>query len=230
MSMMINPFRFGHADQYIGNVSLLMHFDGTNGSTTFTDNSVNGYSFSATGGAALSTSQLVFGTASVLFNGFLSTSVTSPLDLQSGDFTIEFRFRPTSVAAGTATIFEIRDGSSNAMIYIRRSGATLQFFCSLDGTTYAIQDTTAGTLTNNTWHAICFERSGSTFTMYIDGAVAGTASNAGTLYYGSAPTLRIGGATGAVAAGYHDELRITKGVARYGGSAYTIATAAFPNP
>jgi hypothetical protein len=49
---------------YLANVSFLLHMDGTNGSTTFTDSGPNGLTVGAYGNAQISTAQSVFGGAS----------------------------------------------------------------------------------------------------------------------------------------------------------------------
>ncbi|MGE3429317.1 MAG: phage tail protein, partial [Hyphomicrobiaceae bacterium] len=54
-------------DEYWNNVIALLHMDGTNGSTTFTDQ--KGHTFTATGNAQISTAQSKFGGASALFDG-----------------------------------------------------------------------------------------------------------------------------------------------------------------
>ncbi|MGE3298622.1 MAG: phage tail protein, partial [Porticoccaceae bacterium] len=54
-------------DPYWNNVVALLHMDGTNGSTTFTDQ--KGHTFTATGNAQISTAQSKFGGASALFDG-----------------------------------------------------------------------------------------------------------------------------------------------------------------
>ena len=78
-------------DPYFQNVSLLMHMDGTNGGTTFTDNSNYALSVTPTN-ATTSTTQVKFGTASAYFNGsaYLTMPTTSQFAFGTGDFTIEF--------------------------------------------------------------------------------------------------------------------------------------------
>ena len=67
----------------------LLHFDGGNGSTTFTD--ALGHAFASSNGATLSTANFKFGTASLALTGSnqsISTPSSTDFDLQ-GDFTIE---------------------------------------------------------------------------------------------------------------------------------------------
>ena len=79
----------------------------------------------------------------------------------------------------------------------------------------------------NTWHHIALVKSGTTFTLYVNGASAGSSTT--TNYITGVPSLYIGsGATGSNFQGYIDEVRITKGIARYTGSAYTTSRGLWP--
>jgi hypothetical protein len=69
LSQIAVPVGTTTGDVYYPQTSLLMHFNGTNGSTTMTDSSKNNYSFTATNGAAISTAQSKFGGASVFLDG-----------------------------------------------------------------------------------------------------------------------------------------------------------------
>ena len=89
----------------------------------------------------------------------------------------------------------------------------------------------ANTPSLNTWYAMAVDRSGSTLRMYVDGSVVATSATYGWNIPNKTGALTIG-IIPSVGAwdlnGWIDELRITKGVARYAG-AYTPATAEFPN-
>jgi hypothetical protein len=90
MSCLINPYVFSVADL---SVVLLCHFDGSDASTTFTDE--KGHALTAFGNAQLDTAQFKWGSASGLFDGsgdrvgaatsndcsFGSGETTGPLDL-----------------------------------------------------------------------------------------------------------------------------------------------------
>ena len=88
------------ADPYFSNVSLLLHMDGSNGSTTFTDNSSNGFTVTANGNAQISTAQSKWNGASGYFDGagdFLTVPVNSAFELGTGDFDVELWARFDSV-------------------------------------------------------------------------------------------------------------------------------------
>ena len=98
LSQIAVPVGTTTGDVYYPQTSLLMHFNGTNGSTTMTDNSKNNATVTATNGAAISTAQSKFGGSSVFFDGtndYLSIPDNTPLVLSGGSYTIECWIRPT---------------------------------------------------------------------------------------------------------------------------------------
>lgn len=217
-------------------VSLLLHCDGTNGSTTFTDNSPTPKTVTANGGAQISTAQSKFGGASALFDGagdYLSIAYSSALSLISGDFAVEAWIYLTTLTAGSQTIFD-KDGVSGAsysqyVLFITSGGKLAAFLgngngTSPTGTTY----TGTTTVTLNAWHHVALVKTGSTCKGFLDGGQEWSGS-AGTMYEGS-KALLIGYSAGQPSAayfnGYIDDLRITKGVARYTGN-FTPPAAAF---
>ena len=86
--------------------------------------------------------------------------------------------------------------------------------------------TTGGLISLNQWHHIAFVRNGSTCTLYVNGLVAGTATNATDL--GATGSLSLGTAGDARGNnsydfhGYIADVRVSRNVARY--------TAAFTPP
>ena len=96
------------------NTVLLMHMDGTNGGTTFTDSSTTPHTVTANGGANTSTAQFKFGTASCHMDGTgdYLTIPDSPDWNLDGDYTIEMWIRPAAVNAGTRFIIHQHQDSS----------------------------------------------------------------------------------------------------------------------
>jgi hypothetical protein len=105
----INPYRFGAAtptDPNFADVSLLLHGDGANGSTTIIDSSPTPKTVTAFGNAQISTAQSKFGGASIALDGtgdYASTGNSSDLLMGSAVFTIECWFYPN--VSGVAQIF-----------------------------------------------------------------------------------------------------------------------------
>lgn len=218
-------------DAHFDNVSLLLHCNGSDGSTAFTDSSSNAHSITAAGDAQIDTDQYKWGGASGLFDGtgdWLTCPTHSSLELQTGDFTIECWMRPSAIS-GYRTIASHDDSSGLGPwnIYIDADGipATLVFsFCSSGGSNYRIESA-GGAVSAGSWYHVAATRSGNVFRLFLDGALIGTETRAITLHSANRP-VRIGAYNVASwpipFAGWIDDFRITKGVARY--------TAAFDAP
>lgn len=225
-------------DASFASVSLLLHCDGSNGSTTFTDSSSTPKTVTASGGAQVSTAQSKFGGASAMFDGsgdYLSVTYNSALSLISGDFTIETFIYVIATTAGSMSILS-KDGVSGSSynqyaMQVTSAGKLSAWLgngngVSPTGTAY----TGSTTITTGAWHHVALVKSGSTCLGFLDGTQEWSAS-AETMYEGS-KALLIGYETGQPSSAYFnghiDELRITKGVARYT-SNFTPPAAAFPD-
>ena len=87
------------------NVVLLMHFNGDDEGTTFTDSSASAHSFSADGTQAQTDTAIKkFGTASLLLDGsdYLTTATHADWEFGDGDFTIDVWVYPSNVAGDNA--------------------------------------------------------------------------------------------------------------------------------
>jgi hypothetical protein len=153
-----------------------------------------------------------------------STTITS------GDFTIEFWLNPSTVAPSSQAIVGTRfnDSLNNMNWGVMLASNRLEFFLYSSAQTYVGAINHQTTLSINTWYYCALVRSGSTFTLYING-VAGTSTLTSSATMGQFhPTLYVG-RFGSVTAlgiftGYIQDLRITRGVAR---NVTTIPTTAF---
>ena len=225
-------------DEYYNSCSLLMHFSGSNGSTTtFIDNSPNNLTATSNNGASISTVQSKFGGSSLLLDGtndYLSIPSNAVFNL-TGDYTIEFWAYSSNFGGGgylhrgyyTNTVW---DGLSFS---IRGIGATIRFYFYATAASNE-QYIDATTPSNNIWHHFAMVKSGTTGRVFIDGTLAGTITSLNTPA-ASSQTLRIGVwdyTSGSPNAeyfnGYMDEIRITKGYARYTGS-FVTQSVEFPN-
>jgi len=233
MTALINPFWAGVAapiDPYFGNVVLLCHFDGTNGATSFTDSSSKGHTVTASGGPTLTTAQQKFGTGSLQVSGAgQATSADSPdWDFGTGQFTVEAWVRSTHSIGGLETIVGRGNYGSTLMWVLLFQGAgNLGFyFAGSNGSFGAFATPT------NTWLHVAADRDAAgTIRWYGNGAVVGTIPAQGGAVLDSSDPVLIGNDPGHgwVFTGQIDDLRITKGVARYAGVAFTPPTAPFPD-
>jgi hypothetical protein len=202
------------SDPNFSSVSLLLHMDGTNGSTTFTDNSSNALTVTANGNAQISTAQSKFGGASGLFDGtgdFLTTASNAALALSTGDFTIEAWVRRTG-GSGYRTIAGSRPGSVNVTdAWSFSIGPNNELVLYSNG---VIAQSPNTAIALNTWHHVAAVRLGTSVRLFIDGGLVATGTNSQNF---SVSTISIGALLNGAETitGYIDELRITKGVARY---------------
>jgi hypothetical protein len=226
-------------DAFFDKVSLLLHGNGTNGSTVFADSSTNSFAVTGFGNAQISTTQSKFGGASLGFDGsgdYLRVADNDAFEIGAGGFTFEAWIYLTGYSANYS-------GSFSAMIACKdsaQSGAGRAFSFSLNGTasswtavgvTLFANNTTFTTTTGsfafslNTWYHVAAVRSGSDLRFYVDGNDVGGGTNTRTVQstttlvtIGAEDPWFQGGGGGNFAywfPGYIDDLRITKGVARY---------------
>lgn len=229
-------------DPYWSNVVLLLHMDGAEGGTTFTD--VVGHAVTANGSAHITTAASKFGGSSALFDGSSAyLSIPYQADWAVGDsaFTFEgwFNVLNESGGCGAGTIFtQGPSGGSGSSYWFGFCGDGGQVAAYAEdsgaGWQYANGTGNPGIMSDGFWHHVAWVRqSGSDdIDTYVDGALAETTTlpAGNTSLYDSTLPFLIGAQSGpgTLYHGYMDELRITNGVARYT-SGFTPPTAPFPN-
>jgi hypothetical protein len=198
-------------DPLRSSTSLLLRGNGTNGSTSFTDESPNGLTVTNNGSVTVNTTTKKFGTGSMAFSGS-NTLVTngSGIVLGTGDFTIECWVYPTvvnsddgvwSLCTSTAeTSYQIALAIYNSAIFMKHSSNT-----NLSGTT---------TLAINTWYHIAVSRMLGTMKVFVNGVQESSVASTYN-YTASYALLGTYYSSGLNLNGYIDDLRITKGYARY---------------
>lgn len=201
---------------------LLLHMNGINGSTTFTDSSPTSKTVTAYGNAQISTAQSVFGDASGLFDGngdYLSVPDSVDWSFGSGDFTIEFRIRPSAVNANMYIISQRDDGYNYGGVWVQSNASALCIaFGALSGGAWAdLHYTGYGMLPLNTWKHVAVVRNGLNRYIFVDGVAQSLTNEATGNWPNFASLLRIGqdGTSGSYFNGYLDELRISYGIARW---------------
>jgi hypothetical protein len=220
----------GSSDAYFNNVSLLLPLDGVNNSTTFTD--VKGHAVTAFGDVKISTAQSQYGGASAAFDGsgdYLSIANDTALQFGSGDFTIELWARLNNTSQIHA-IFDKRAtlGAHGLNIFVDdSSGYKFWFVASNNGSTWPVRIISPTAVSANTWYHLAFTRSGNTWRAFVNGTLVGTATWSETPSGDTNPILlgRVFNSSFYLN-GYIDDVRVTKGVARY----VTSFTPTGPNP
>lgn len=217
------------ADPFFSNVKFLCHFNGTNGSTTFTD--VIGHTMTPSGAAQISTAQSLFGGASGSHSGvsgYVSVADSADLELGSSDFTLEVAIRGGTLNSGAKAVFKGPDGGFWPW-NIRHFGTWL-FYASSNGSSHDIANGVSfGAFSDAAFIRLAVTRSGNTWRMYYEGTKVQEFVNASSVQ-NTTDAMKIGGIAGADQGACHvDEMRITIGVARYTGASYTLDTGPFPD-
>lgn len=205
-------------DPYWANVVLAMPMDGANGSTTFTDISPTPKAVTRYGNAQISTAQSKFGGASAYFDGtgdYLTIPHSDDFNLSSGDFTVEFWFYLPSARANRLISKRSVATSKTWSISVTNTGVPTFNLWNSAGTYYSATGPIAAF---GAWVHVAAVRSGDIYTVFING-VAGTPFTSTVRPYTNTDPLAIGVDLSNSALdntlGYIDDLRITKGVARY---------------
>jgi len=223
-------------DTNFADVSLLLHGDGTSGSTTITDSSSNAVAVTANGNAQIDTAIKKFGSGSIEFDGtgdYLTLGSGTPNypNFGTGPFTIEMWIYNTT--SGSQALFNThRAGVSSGMYFSINTNNAL-IHGSFGNGDNGNNITANNVISLNTWHhiALCREGTGTNQTkIFVDGTAVLTytdASNYASYTYGPYLASYDAGGTTAEYIGYVDEFRIST-VARYT-SNFTAPTAAFSN-
>lgn len=226
----------GGSDPDFSSVVLLMGFEGSNGSTSapgFSDESPAAHGVLTSDNplfANVSTAQKKFGSSSLNLNGdFAYYPSSADWQFGSSHFTIEMFLRPGTVS-GTQYILSTWNTTGDYGWVLFLSGNKLCWATSEDGSATFLDITGATSLVTGTWQNITIDYDGSKYRTYVDGVMDGSFSTPRTLF-NSPDHLTIGAAQNGLNAltAFIDELRITKGVARYASDGgFTVPTAAFP--
>lgn len=208
------------ADPYFANVVLLCHGNGTNGQTTFTDSSSSAKTLTRLGDAQVTTTDAKFGNGCILFDGTgdrVSAADSNDFRFGTGDFTIEAWVRLATTGAFRGIV---RFEASGTSYHLRvTSGNALSWGTSADSIT-------VGSLAANTWYHCAVARASGSLRVFLDGS-SSTPLTFTTDLSGTSGTFYIGGNT-FLWNGRLEEVRVTKGVARYTAN-FVPPTAPFPN-
>jgi hypothetical protein len=199
------------------------------------------------GNAQISTTQSKFGGSSMAFDGtgdYLFAPSSQNLNFRTGDFTIEGWFYLTSTANAYRTIFYFThsSGSTFTVRFGDNTSYNSKFQVAIAVGTASDVYSVNKSMTDlqNGWHHFAFTRSGTTCRVFIDGTQENVASGTNPTTFSNAsftnstdinsslgPEIGRGGTADTTFLGYIQDLRITRGIARYTAS-FTAPTAAFP--
>ncbi len=210
------------------NTVLLLHMDGTDSSTTFTDSSGR-HTVSVSAGPIISTANSKFGGASALFagTGHLDLDGSSDFSFGTGDFTVEAWIYVTDLT-NDQVIITTHTSDVAWELKVKSDGhlrGNLNNIDELDGA--------AGSIVVSTWYHIALTRASAVTRLFLNGVIQ-TAGPAGASYADTNnyniragyPTIGIDTNQITFFNGNIDELRIVKGVASWS-AAFTPPSAAY---
>ena len=209
------------ADPFFNNVSLLLHGDGANGSTTIVDSSPSPKTVTAVGDAQISTAQSKFGGSSLAFDGVGDALGIPTITIGANEsFTIESWIYKTARGVSGYSLI-VGNGSSTQVGYdVTTEGSVFMY---IGGGFGVVASGTA--MTSNAWNHVAWVRNVDGCSIYVNGLLIGSGVRGSSFTFNVIGAYSTGGTYGIN--GYIDDLRITKGVARYT-SNFTPPTAPFP--
>ena len=213
-------------DTNSASIALALPMDGTNGGTSFGDQSAvikgsgSAKTVTVNGNTNTSTAISKFYGSSGYFDGtgdYLQVASSNDFELGSGDFTIEWwEYIPTNHQSGIVSRSGTTGVNGGPWIIISRTNGDIEFYAH-DGTgpTWNISNgTVIGSRTLNSWTHWVIKRSGSSFQAYKNGIQTSFSVTSSASFAASSSPLVIGNWDGTLN-GYLQDLRIYKGVAKY---------------
>jgi len=198
----------------IGEIVSLLHFNGANGSTTFTDET--GKSWSRTGSAVISTAQSVFGGASLSLpatTDYLTAASHADFAYGTADFTVELWIRPT-VLSGVKVFFDHRSSGapSAARPTLYLGGSALRYYVN------GADRISGGTLAINNWYHIALCKKAGETKLFLNGEQVGSTWTDSTSYTQGPLSLGINADNPGVPLafqGFMDEVSVMAFAAKY---------------
>lgn len=231
----LNPYRYvggggGGSDPQFSYVKALLRFDGTDGTTVWTDAKSHTFYHSGSN-MTLSNGQVKFGNTSARNNGNVNgVRCDAHSDFKAGtnDFTFEWWQYITSTASAFVPV-DMRQNSSGGTggsILILSSGTNYQVY---NGSN-SLKATATSCLATNVWQFYRVDRYGGTTTISKDGVSYASFSDSSDYNANTPIVLMAAIQTGYAMPGYMSNFRFTIGYSRAQGSyPFSVPTAAFPN-
>ena len=214
----IKTFGSTAGDDHFGKVTAMFNFDGSDGDTTGSglDASNKNLTVSYSSGDELSATQKKFGATSLYVADNVTLSSSDGFNMGTGDFTIEAWYYFTSFSNSFGH-YDQWNGSSTGAGNVQMWNSTsaqgkIKWY--YNGSSNFTSSTTMST---GQWYHVAYVRESGTLKMYFNGTVDSNTQSyssqfgkTGTVYLGD---QHAGG--GGAPQYYIDDLRVTKGLARY---------------
>jgi len=200
---------------------LLLHCNGTDGSTDFDDSGYTGHTVTVNGDTQIDTSQKKFGTGSALFDGtgdYLSIPDSSDWNFGTDAFTIDLWIYCTNLYDHSRLLSTSDSNYTGFLLYVSANGS-MGFLVGTGSSWNPSLIAGAGTISENTWHHIAVVREGTgsnEFKLYVDGVMKSQTTYNSSIGDGG-DVFIIGNwrLYDEYFYGYMDEIRISKGIARW---------------
>ena len=229
----IKTFGSTVGDDKFEKVVALFNFDGSDGDRTTSGLDASNNNLSLTydsAGDELSSTQKKFGSTSLYIADNVRVSSTEGFNMGTGDFTMEAWFYFTTLSAGFGIFDQWNSGTSLARSQLwhgSSAGGQLKFYHSIAGQSTQTISFADPTISTGSWIHLALVRQGGTVKLYVNGtadstsgSTSGNVHRTDDMWFGDQQT---GG--GNAPQYYMDDLRITKGAARYT-SNFTAPTSA----
>jgi hypothetical protein len=211
----------GGFDSY---VKSLLHFNGTNYSNTFTDETGKiwtGHGPSMT----LVTAIKKFGTASCYFDGnadYMDTPAHTDFNSGSNNFTIDYWVQRADASTVRVMVGQNNsaadDSSRSFRILWNSNNKPVITVYSTSSTPYTTSAGSTAVTADGIFHHIAAVRNGNVLKLYLDGITQGTVDVTGVTVRSSSSKLTLGRAgeyNGNYFNGWLDEFRLSNGIARW---------------
>ena len=229
----IKTFGSTAGDDQFAKVAALFNFDGSDGDRTTSGLDASNNNLSLTydsAGDELSSTQKKFGSTSLYIADNVRVSSTDGFNFGTGDFTMEAWFYFTTLSAGFGIFDQWNSGTSLARSQLwhgSSAGGQLKFYHATAGQATQTVSFANPTISTGSWIHLALVRQGGTVKLYVNGtadstsgSTSGNVHRTDDMWFGDQQT---GG--GDAPQYYMDDLRITKGAARYT-SNFTAPTSA----
>jgi concanavalin A-like lectin/glucanase superfamily protein len=199
---------------------IMLHMEGSNGGTVFTDDNFSGARHAWTAhSATTSTSAAKFGTTGLDCGagaGYIDTPDSADYTLGANDFTVDCWFNVQGGGGASRYLFGQMDsgGTVWSIVGLLAPANTLSFRIQT-GSSLALIGSTA--IASAGWHHFAGVRSGGSLKMFLDGALESSAAISGSVV-DSADTFAVGrggASAGSQWNGFMDEFRLSVGIARW---------------
>jgi hypothetical protein len=204
-------------DPYFNNVTLMLHGEGVLNGTVFTDSSPTIKTVTYSGTPYTTTSQYKYGGSSIYFNGassYLSIANNAGFTFGSGDFTVELFIK---VNATTGSPQQVLGVWHNVLGWAWQINMDVNRYIAFTCNTNISVAATAPLTSYGVWYHIAAVRSSGSIMLFLDGVLQSTTALAASVTASTSPLVigSVAGPTTWYFNGWMDEIRITKGTARY---------------